>query len=376
VRKHILMLLILLLVVSPVFARDESQIPVSKKHDFSFSLSGGIIGGKFNLAGDFLYAQEFKGNLFLQTAAFVNNKEAGGSFGLGSFSDTGDLYLFIDSLYSYGKLWTQLRPTARLRFSWMSLTAFYAFPITKSTIQVDNEKVGAVDYWGGEVNMVPVSWARVYGNLLSIDKIYTYKFGAEVRLIKWLSISADWNKTDPGLFARWSGYRDFRISVNFLLGSQQQGFEPIHRSQLASMYPVLVFAKESGPKPPEVWAGEVEFMYQRIFQVTKPSAPDLTKGAASIYNPGLGGKNSSLWQLAGENKWTAVAYMQSHFQEYYISVLDLKVANELVAEKLFARIKGNTVWVELTCVVQDPLGQGKAAKLFLTSDGKIQVPFS
>lgn len=220
-----------------------------KKYDLQFALSGGNIGGKFNLAGDVLWVQEFKNGLFAQGSGFVLGKEYGASLGFGLSGQNLGIYLFGDSLY-HQKMFFQLRPAVRLTFPWLSLTAFYALPITKSTIQVGDEKIGAVQYWGGEVNMVPMSWARVYGNLSSIGKICTYRIGAEVRPLKWLSISADWNRTDSGLYSKWSGYEDLRVALNFSLNSK---FKLNQKIQMQPMYPILSHVKtNSDNKPPEI----------------------------------------------------------------------------------------------------------------------------
>jgi hypothetical protein len=330
-----------------------------------------MIGGKFSLAGDFLYAQEFKGNLFLQTAAFVNNKEAGGSFGLGSFSDTGDLYLFIDSLYSYGKLWTQLRPTARLRFSWMSLTAFYALSLSKSTIQIDGQEIGAANYWGGELNLVPISWARLYGNLISVNGIYTYKFGAEIRPIKWLSISADWNKTDSGIYSKWNSYQDVRVALNFLLGSQHQSFKLDQKIQMQPMYPILTRANSS--KPPEKISDVVEFMYVRDLSIINPNAPDPTT-PNPIESDEFGSTISVMppYQFVG-NGWQ-VEYLLSYSSKlYHISTGDGKVSNgDAVADTFYARVRGTTSWTKLPT---GPNGKvpGRWANFYLNTNG-ITIP--
>lgn len=342
-RQIILTLLLILAMSVPVAPEVQNQN--TAKHNLTFSLSGGNIGGKFNLAGDFLYAQEF-GKLFVQAAGFANlgqAKEYGGSFGLGAVSDTSELYLFVDSLYSYGKLWTQLRPTTRLRFSWFSLTAFYAFPITKSTIQVDNENVGAVQYWGGEVNIVPVSWARLYGNLMFISTIHTYKFGAEVRPIKWLSISTDWNKTDSGIYSKWNN-QDLRVAINFLFGGQQQSLSPTYRIGITPMYPVLA---RKAQDLPEKTSDVVEFMFRRVAPIVNPKGNDPD---CFMIRGNNNGKNINL-TLVESNVWiaeTTLDYNINSQNPYCVWVNDSKTME--CARDIFVRIKRQQDWIKLTLI--------------------------
>jgi len=351
-------------------------LAVQAAQDFTFSLSGGSVHGKFTLAGDFLYAQEFGSRFFVQTAGFANlgqEKEYGGSLGLGILTDEGgDIYLFADSLYAYGKFWTQLRPTARLRFSWLSLMAFYALPITKSTIQIDEQEVGAVKYWGGELNLVPVSWARVYGNLMSIGKTYAYRFGAEVRPIKWLSVSADWNKTNAGSYSKWNSYQDVRVAINLLLGNQQQRFSPTIRVQVTPMYPILAKKVDSTPPDPWLAGGELEIQYRRVNPIIYPNAGGV--GTPTTYHNVYGGQNASQLIKTGENTWMATISLGCSPQAYWIWLFDTLVSKEPVAYELSIRRKGDSQWLLMTCIVVNPFdSEGQAAKVIF-NNGKLENP--
>lgn len=273
IKKVFLILFVFVFSLMPVFAQEQEK---TKKYDLMFSLSGGKIAGQFSLAGNFLYAQEF-GIGFFQMAGFANLnknvKEYGGSIGLGVHgSDPGQqgvhFYLFADSLYSYEKLWLQVRPTLRVGFSWLSFMGFYALPITRDSIQIDNQEIIAAKYYGGEMDIVPFNWLRIYGNVMSTENTSSrYSIGAEVRFFKYVSLSADWNRADAGFYSNWTNYQDFRISLNVLFGTQQQSFRPTQSKAVPVFYPVLVVKQKEKPKPePE----KVEFHSYWVEYHVKP----------------------------------------------------------------------------------------------------------
>jgi len=376
-KKNFFLILFLVLVISiiPVFVNGEEENQ-SKKYDLMFSLAGGNIGEKFTLTGNFLYAQELEDVFFVQAAGFADingqKKEYGGSFGFGlNSNESFSFYLFADSLYSYEKLWMQLRPTVRLRLSWLGLTGFYAFPLTKSVIQIDNEDVVAAKYFGGEAEIVPVKWARIYGNLMSVESAYTrYSVGAEVRLFKYVSLSADYNKTDAGIYS--NSYKGFRVALNILFGAQQQSFEPTYRKIVAPMYPILGIKKEE-PEPPGPPGREVEFKYVRVGPVTDPNKSDVTNTALSIFHNN-GGKSAPRWTKA-EDGWVTSVYLKSRAGYYYVWTYDYQMTgtSQAVARRLFARVKGSTEWIELVDIVANPCFVGEEAARFLFHHGRIIV---
>ncbi len=130
----------------------------------------------------------------------------------------------------------------------------------------------------------------------------------------------------------------------------------------------------AGPDPiddPWQHGGEIEIMYVRVLPVVNPDWTGDLK-AAMIYHYKYGGKNSSYFVPAGENKWIASVYLICDPHPYTISVADTRVSDDgPVAEKILLKPKREGAsWVELTCIVPEPAGRGKAAK-FLFNNGQI-----
>lgn len=335
---------------------------VQAARDFTFSLSGGSTHGKFTLAADGLYAGEF-GKFFIQAAGFVNlgqEKEYGGSITLGGTAAEGsDLYLTTGVLSAYGKAWIQLCPTVRFRLPWMSFSAFYALPVFNPTVQVDGQEICAAQYWGGELNIVPVPWARIYGDLFSVNKAFNFKLGAEVRPIKWISVSAEWNKAGSGIYSQWNN-QDFRIAISFLLGNQQQGFPPTtQRVQVVPMYPILTRKVNSVP---EVTAGEVEIQYRRVKPIIYPNAGGV--GVAVTYHNVYKGQNATGLIQTSESTWVSTIYLQCNPTPYLIWLYDTKVSKEPVGYEVSVRLKGDLQWFLLTRVVVNPFHpEGEAVQM-------------
>ena len=361
-KKIAVLMMMLFLCVSVYPVQDQLQ------RRFSFSLSGGIIGGKINFAGNIFYAREFEKGLFIQGSGFVLGKEYGTSLGFGLSGENFGIYVFGESLY-HQKMFFQIRPAVRLRFPWLSLAASYAVPVGKSTITINGEQVSASKYWGGEVNVVPVDWARIYTEVMSVESVYTrWRVGAEIRPLNWLSVSADWNKTNSGLYSQWTGYQDLRVALNFLLGSQRQSFKPNQRIQMQPQYPILTVQKSDDNKPPTKDRDTVEFMYERVLPVISPQSEDPSE--LQLFNEDYGGKTLKLTKTAA-NQWTVEAEVKYSGGQYIVFLIDPKVIKEYthIARKIYIRIKGKSDWIELTCIRPNTFSTGEQAEFIIDARG-------
>lgn len=290
--------------------------------------------------------------------------------GVGQTGKSISFFVFWESLHNQ-KFWFQIRSAVRLQFSWMSISAFYAQPIMWTTIKIgDEEGAGAGKYWGGELNIVPANWARIYGDALSIEKSYTkYRIGAEIRPLKWFSISTDYNKTSSNIYSKWSNYQEFRFALNILLGSQQKSFKIPDRVQMQPMYPILVRTA-----PPFVEGKAiVEFMYERMEPIILPNETDpywmqilLEEGRKLIKV-----FNAKNWHSYGYNKWICEAELDFSLFKYSAYTLDIKITGVYrhIGKKISARIKGIEPWIELTCVKPELDVAGEHAEFFFDSKG-------
>jgi hypothetical protein len=368
--KRYMLVLLILLLVAPVAPEQSQDV---KKHNFSFSLSGGSIGGKFNLAGDFSYTQE-SGNGLLQAAGFAlvnsSQKEYGLSLGMsiGASRDKGlNAYVFVDSLY-HQQLFAQVRPVVQFKLSWFSLMGYYAYPFYSGKLQINGQDVAAAKYWGIEADVVPLSFLRFYGNVKIVEQKYnTFKIGAEVRPMPWFSLSVDWNRTDTGFYSYWNSYEDFRIALNVLFGAQQQDLSPVYRKTIPVVYPILIGKGSTTITPPEKTDDMIEFMYRRDLPIITPNNPD-TKGC-SIWNDVYGGLILD-WTQISQNQWTCSVGLRYDKSPYYIFTVDGKVITgySSVAKTFFARVKGQADWIQLTTIEPNLRLTGEWAKFYLYHD--------
>lgn len=226
-KKIVLLLAGLIFLQAPPFAENS---PV-KNYDFGFSLSGGMVKGNFSLAGELVYARKF-GGVFTQFAAMTNYRENVGeygfSLGIGAQGPAHQAYIFLDNLYRLNRLWSQVRGVYRLNFGWLNLGGSFSLPINNTRIQVDQYGVTAAKVWEADLNLIPFSWARIYASLNATSgysRYQRYLAGVEIRPVKLVSLTAEYNKTDSHFFSNWHGYEDLRIALNLLLGSQQNNFQ-------------------------------------------------------------------------------------------------------------------------------------------------------
>ena len=367
-KKIAVLMMMLFLCVSVYPVQDQLQ------RRFSFSLSGGIIGGKINFAGNIFYAREFEKGLFIQGSGFVLGKEYGTSLGFGLSGENFGIYVFGESLY-HQKMFFQIRPAVRLRFPWLSLAASYAVPVGKSTITINGEQVSASKYWGGEVNVVPVDWARIYTEVMSVESVYTrWRVGAEIRPLNWLSVSADWNKTNSGLYSQWTGYQDLRVAVNVSLNGQPS-FKLNQKIQMQPQYPVLVAKKKDTTTttiPFEEKRYTIKVEYIRI-NVTWPDW--MWKGVSvAIADRNTGMPLVNVQQMTRkddyhfEKQFSEILETESYANTYYIYGIDLargdgKIADNgkidddkaIVGDRFILTVIETGSTLELTNIVQNNL---------------------
>ena len=261
------------------FAFAEEQKP-EKKYDARFSLAGGSVRGNFALNGEFTYARNFSG-LFAQVSTMVNTcnsiSEYGMSFGMGAQGEVVQAYLFVDGLYRE-KLWAQVRPVIRLDFDWLSIGGYYAYPLQSSPLQIGYRTISAAKYFGVECSLVPLSWVRLYGLLNSVEGLSeSYRLGIEIRPLKFIAISTDWNKSAG--YSNWNRFGGLRFALNLLLGAGQNGFRQTKKTGPAvipTLYPTLLARSQSGKIIDDdgdgdgdddgvvTFATNVEISYQRV----------------------------------------------------------------------------------------------------------------
>lgn len=265
------------------FAFAEEQKP-GKKYDLRFSLSGGTIKGNFALNGEFAYARNYSG-LFAQVSTMANVhsgiSEYGASLGMGTQGEVFQVYVFLDTLYRE-KLWAQVRPIIRLDFDWLSIGGYYAYPLQSSPLQIGYRTISPAKYFGAEFNLIPAPWLKLYGNLNSVEDLsLSYRVGAEIRPLKFISLQADWKKA-AGTYSNWDRFGGIRFALNLLLGAGQRTFRQTKTNGPAvipSLYPMLIAKDQSGKiiddgddttKPP-TFINNVKIEYVRVepFQSTE-----------------------------------------------------------------------------------------------------------
>jgi len=130
---------------------------------------------------------------------------------------------------------------------------------------------------------------------------------------------------------------------------------------------LFVFTACKSPTTPEPsqTSGLVEFMYERdpARPILHPNAVDPTGDAATVHNNFFGGKNTSLWQKAGEG-WICWADLQ-YGSSWAIWTCDRKVETfygESIGRKLSARRKGSSdPWTVLPPKPNTETGYGEMA---------------
>ena len=113
----------------------------------------------------------------------------------------------------------------------------------------------------------------------------------------------------------------------------------------------------------------IEIMYERVLPVLCPYGcigsqdPD----GFFVYNYDHGGHNSHSWQQIAENKWTGIVDLPYSNSPNMVSVVDQKVVKEFAytGRKIYARIRGQDQWIEITRVTPDFQNNGEQAEFVL-----------
>lgn len=368
--KKMVVFLTMLCLCATAFPVDQQTQP--KQYDVQFSLSVGSVKRHTSFAGEFVYARNL-GPLFVQGSAMTNfskgQREYGISTGIGLQAETFQLYVFLDSLY-HNKLWSQIRPVAKLDFGWLSAQGFYGLPLNNSPLQIGEQKIAAAKHWGGNFELVVAPQLKLYGNIYSLeDKYHTYRVGAEVRILKWFSVSADWNKSSSEILSNWNSHQNFRIVLNFGAG---QDFKKDIREKngikiIPPSYPMLTSDVKKDEKPPEKTSDVMEFMYVRVLPIIDPNSPD-TKGP-NLWSDEFKGLTMPLWTSVGVDKWQVEMQLYYSTKEYHVYVIDGKVGEDAsVAEDIYGRIKGTQEWKKLP-VSQNGVRLGKWTNFYFDSNG-------
>ena len=244
-------------------------------------------------------------------------------------------------------------------------------PKLQDSVYIDGKEICAVNYFGGEAEIVPVDWVRVYGSAMLVQKTYKrFSVGAEVRLWRYFSLSANWHKQDSGIYSNWGSYDDFSIALNVLFGAKQSSFSPAHKLAVTPRYPILAEkGKGARPEPEQNWA-TFKIRYRRVLPVVSPRWPDPNRFLIML--PSGGGKNVPLFQV-GENEWQGEVTLECSKGLYHIWVGDYKVVErwgQATAREISMRIKGSgSDWVVLKCIEPQPGAIGEWAKFRATKQG-------
>ena len=149
---------------------------------------------------------------------------------------------------------------------------------------------------------------------------------------------------------------------------------------------VLAFVACKSPESPEPeptkTEGIIELMYVRVLPIINPNGADPTWVSWCTYgltdDGRLSGGDPLSLHSTGSNQWQCEHKFRSCQSCYYVWTGDGKVKNPgvtlAVAEKFFARIKGQQDWKELP-VELNGLIDGKWAK-FIYNQGVITIPSS
>ena len=114
----------------------------------------------------------------------------------------------------------------------------------------------------------------------------------------------------------------------------------------------------------------VEIMYERVLPDLCPSGmcmgirdPD----AITVYNYDHGGHTTHSWQQVSENKWMGVVDLPYSNSPNMVTVMDQRVVKEYVftGRRIYARIRGQDQWMELTRVTPQFDGYGEQAEFIL-----------
>ena len=112
----------------------------------------------------------------------------------------------------------------------------------------------------------------------------------------------------------------------------------------------------------------IEIMYERVLPDLCPNCYRLGDPVGfSVYNYDHGGHNSHSWQKVAENKWMGVVELPYSNSPNMVAVFDDRVVRELAhtGRRIYARIRGQDQWLELTRVTPYFNGPGEQAEFVL-----------
>ena len=127
------------------------------------------------------------------------------------------------------------------------------------------------------------------------------------------------------------------------------------------------------PEPPTKTQDVVEFMYERALPIVDNGAPD--PNGFTIWSDEFGGKwTKGNMTYLGNDQWMGEVSLFYSTAPYWVYTIDYKVIFDVaVAETIYARIKGSSEWIRLTCIENHSQMEGKWTKFYLDDKG-IRVP--
>ena len=123
----------------------------------------------------------------------------------------------------------------------------------------------------------------------------------------------------------------------------------------------------------------VEIMYERVLPDLCPLGMCMgvqEPSGFSVYSYDHGGHSGHSWQQVSENKWTGVVDLPYSNSPNMVTIMDQKVVKEFAytGRRIYARIRGQDQWLELTRVTPYFNGAGEQAE-FILKAGVIIVKF-
>ena len=113
----------------------------------------------------------------------------------------------------------------------------------------------------------------------------------------------------------------------------------------------------------------VEIMYERVLPVLCPYGclGGQDPSGFTVYSYDHGGHSGHSWQQVSENKWMGVVDLPYSNSPNMVFIMDQKVVKEYVftGRRIYARIRGQDQWIELTRITPQFDGYGEQAEFIL-----------
>ena len=124
---------------------------------------------------------------------------------------------------------------------------------------VDDQPVDMLKYWGGEINLIPTKWSRIYVDALFVgddnnrfeDNHNRLRLSTEVRIFPWLSVLGGWSKTTSSFYSNLNNHTGFHCQLNFNFGAQQSSYRMHHSVGITPHYPMLVYEEKKVDHSPQ-----------------------------------------------------------------------------------------------------------------------------